>query len=449
MDRESVVKDSSLVYHEAFSSQWATADSAQAYPTAPHDLIGHSLEELRKRVSGNRYDDALRYYIHRAPTSTELAFTSAPERLKQALTTPLQDLALPLLANAVDTLRQLNEATHWPPPLNGTVKDLYAQCFYGSTLPMSGLSTGEGDALEAYLAESSVERVIDQHLSGFLLHELCHGPRRTVSPALASWTLLECIASYLGYLSEPRHVFPTDPDVTAVPSLRGYALVGEYLASEFGLGALLALNQTGQIPSSPGLAQVVAAMTAAEWETWTPDFTLPFAPDIRDPHRWMKLIAAAQAPNEAHAPSPPTLAELTELPWCELPSWRQGLGRELNLEQLHFHLEALCLHVEVAQQRPIVVSSAPPDGELLLLPSDCRITAKPRHNGVFGEPASSLLAPAISARLSRRGIQTVRILGFDRQGVPALVDRMKSLCDTQSPSQPHLTITLTPEHRHG
>src|SRR5205823_8882636 len=187
---------------------------------------------------------------------------------------------LPRLRGALEgVFRVLREADIDPQPVLGAATPesllksrpcaaaLAAPTLLGSGLPMIGAMPWERDFLNGELATREPDDVFDHRLSGAILHELCHGPRRELSSPPPPWMVLEAAAITLGRLAWPRHVFPDLPG-EAVPGVSLFVLVGECLARLFGLGALLRAG-LGLAPLAEAFgARAAAALEEAAVSDW-------------------------------------------------------------------------------------------------------------------------------------------------------------------------------------
>jgi hypothetical protein len=307
-------------------------------------------------------------------------------------------------------------ADTWRDPLAGQpcAARLASETLLGSGLPMVGAYPAERDALALELeAGADAHERLDLRLSGNLVHEICHGPRRECAGPPGPWLLLEAAALHLGATAFPRHVHP-EVAGESIPGVAPFVLMGGALARIFGRRALWSLNGGTGIESAFG-ARAGRALTVAGWQEWLRRPEPPFARDASRAVGWIKLADAARGespiaalidraacldPLAAARDLPDLLDAAAEVPWTELPWWAQGVGPgdvELARSGVRamFQVDVIAGTFQTHPHRP---SRLHLDAEACLLTRD-----RASHGVGPGEPPQWVVPPPLCRRLAGSG----------------------------------------------
>lgn len=333
-----------------------------------------------------------------------------------------------------------------------TIAELYVHTLFGRGLPMLGAYPPELAVMARDLdLEAAPEQVIDLHLSGQIVHELCHGPARELSRPPPPWLLIEAAALHLGACARREHVFPVTP-AEAVPGVSLFVLFGEALARRHGRGPLWSLLTSGD-DGALG-ATVASTLAALGWQDWLRRRQPPFSPDALRALDWVRLADAARAPERAGAlgqlclrteatgvTTPAALAALLELPalddaaartpWTELPWWHDA-PEPADLALLDLAVHAL---LQVHRMAPNFQThpAEPPDGVLTIDVAACELSRARHPAGVFAEPARWLFPPALARTLAARGARQVRLTGVSRARAAAAISALGDLVQARTP----------------
>jgi len=388
-------------------------------------------------------DAVVAHYCERMPALLveQLRPDDAPRAL---LRRPLDRTRLPRLAAALDGLftalagaaidaRALTGAAS-PDALlaaRPTAAALYAHTLFGSGLPLLGAYPADRPALAAALAARDADDVLDLHLSSHLVHELCHGPAREYDGPPAPWLIAEAAATHLGAAARAEHLFPDEPG----EALRGvslFVLVGDVLARRFGPAALwrVALG----VPTDELFgARTARALDGAAWDDWRARQEAPFARDALGAFAWIKLIDAARRDDDV------TLATAGARSWRSLPWWSDAPTDEDRA--LVPRAVAALFQVNAMAPSFQTAPSEPPHARLTLDVERCLLSAEPRADGVFAEPASWLFPPPLARVLAGRGAARVHITGATRVRRGAIAAALVELCEDRAPLPPDVELS--------
>ena len=291
---------------------------------------------------------------------------------------------------------------------------LAAGTLLGSGLPLIGAYPAEREVIARDLARGEdPQEVLDLRLSGNLVHEICHGPRRAPAGPPAPWMLLEAAAIHLGATAFSRHVFPRIPG-EAVPGVALFVLVGEAMARLFGRSPLWRLASGESIGSAFG-ENAGRVLTAAGWQDFLRRPEPPFARDASQFAAWVKLADATRgtsplAPLIARAASLPPLRAARELPdlllaadavpWTELPWWRE----EPTDADVRMARSAVAATFCIDVLEPTFQTHPHRPARLDLDVEGCLLSRDRDSRGVgVGEPARWIVPPPLCRRLRERG----------------------------------------------
>lgn len=300
----------------------------------------------------------------------------------------------------------------------------------GSGLPLIGAYPAEREVLARDLSAGvDPHAVFDLRLSGNLIHEICHGPRRGTAGPLAPWMVVEAAAIHLGAIAFPRHVVPEHPG-EAVPGVALFVLVGETLARFFSRAALWRVGWGESIERAFGLPAGRALATAG-WQDWMRRREPPFARDAAEAIAWAKLADAARGasplsleiaraaslePLRAARELPDLLRAAEAVPWAELPWWREEPAAA-DAEMARSAVAAM-FRIDVLegafQTHPHQPARLHLDAEACLLTRD----RDPRGVGP-GEPARWIVPPPLCRRLIERGFRRCSVEGSAHAGLLA------------------------------
>jgi len=305
----------------------------------------------------------------------------------------------------------------------------------GSGLPMVGAYPAERALLDSELVQGAAHDVLDLRLSGNLVHELCHGPRREREGAPPPWFLLESAAIHLGATAFPRHVHPEVPG-EAVPGVSMFVLAGDALARLFGKRALWSLVvEDSSVAEAFGPA-AAAALETAGWQEWLRRREPPFALDAADAVAWVKLADSTRAqgplsPLVARAAKLGSLRAPRELPdlpraadavpWRELPWWREqptpaDRGMARRAVRAVFQADVLA---PTFQTHPLRAA------RLVLDVEACTVTRERVAQGVgAGEPARWILPPPMCRLLWERGVRRLDLGEIPRERADAVAEEV-------------------------
>ena len=342
-----------------------------------------------------------------------------------------------------------------------TIAELYVHTLFGRGLPMLGAYPPELAVMARDLdLEAAPEQVIDLHLSGQIVHELCHGPAREQRSPPPPWLLIEAAALHLGACAHREHVFPVTP-AEAVPGVSLFVLFGEALARRHGRGALWSLLTSGDDRALG--ATVASTLAALGWQDWLRRRQPPFSPDALRALDWSRLADAARAPERAGAlgqlclrteaagvASPAAIAALLELPalddaaartpWSALPWWHDA-PEPADLALLDLAVHAL---LQVHRMAPNFQThpAEPPEGVVTLDVAACELSRARHPAGVFAEPARWLFPPALARTLAARGAHHVRLTGVSRARAAAAIAALGELCAATTPLPGDVSLDL-------
>lgn len=270
---------------------------------------------------------------------------------------------------------------------------------FGTGLPMLGVYPHERPAIVAEIeAGRAPEAVFDARLSAHLMHELAHGlhPEDPLPEKHLPWVLQETIAAHLGFLAYPEHLLPRVLDAPAIPAAQHFVLLGLVLERRFGRRALL----SGALPPS-----VIDALEAAEWSEWLArsDPAAILIPDMTRVLDWVALVDTA-SPGR---------------------SWREQSVEDADWKLLEDSLGLLCV---VHRMRPhFRMDPSPlPHARVVVDVVQGRLEALPRPDGVWAEPAFTLLPPPIARALEERGHTRFAIEGVTAESQARVVEVLQS-----------------------
>ena len=284
----------------------------------------------------------------------------------------------------------------------------------GSGLPMVGAYPAEREALARELeAGGEAHERLDLRLSGNLVHEVCHGPKRECAEAPGPWILLEAAALHLGATAFPRHVHP-EVAGESIPGVAPFVLMGAALARLFSRRALWSL--TGGIGiESVFTVRIGRALAVAGWQEWLRRPEPPFARDAARAVDWIKLADAARGDSPLSAlidraacldplagarDLPDLLDAAAGLTWAELPWWSEEVApADLDLARsairAMFQVDVLAGTFQTHPHTP---------SRLYLDAGACLLTRDRAPGGVGpGEPPRWVVPPPLCRRLARSG----------------------------------------------
>ncbi|MBX3162423.1 MAG: hypothetical protein KF773_41040 [Deltaproteobacteria bacterium] len=267
-----------------------------------------------------------------------------------------------------------------------TAAELQAHALFGSGAPILGAGPGDRDRLAAEAARDA-DATLDLRLSGFLVHEVCHGVAHDGVPP-APWALLEAAALHLGCAARPAHYFPDD-EGEALPAVAGFVLIGEAFARHFGAAALYRLSLGASLAGAIG-APAAEALARAGLDDWRRARTAPFVVHALDARTWVDRIAAAAG-----------------------GGWRDAAPTDADVAMLDLAARAMFHHHRSAPAL-VAAPSDPPEARLFVDARTATLSALPRPDGCFAEPASWLFPPPLARRLLERGAERVVIEGATR-----------------------------------
>ncbi len=394
---------------------------------AAETLVAYYCEKMpRMAVEQRCAGDAATRLLHRR---IELA------RLPR-LGAALEGMCAALRSAGLDAAELLGAATPAElVALRPTVAELFAPTLHGPGLPLLGAYPAERDVISGDLAAGAAEdAVIDLRLSGNLAHELCHGPCRETVGEPPPWMIIEAAAIHLGFAAFPRHVFPDEPG-EAVPSVSLFVLVGEALARRFGRRAFWSISFGASLAEAFG-ARPAAALAAAGWQDWLRRRQPPFVSDALAAEAWVKLIDASRAPGREVGAD--ALGEADRTPWPALPWWSEEPAPEDDAlvepaVRALFQVSVLAPNLRTNPAELV-------DGRITLDVEACRLTAAPRPDGAFAEPARWLFPPPLARRLHERGARRVIIAGAARAGASRIATTLLDLAHGAAPLAAETTI---------
>ncbi len=336
-----------------------------------------------------------------------------------------RELSLPRLAEGLDGLFRVLGAD--APAILGargaaellaarpSVAELYEPTLFGRSAPLVGALGPEREAMAR--EPGTPGEILDLRVSGNLLHELCHGLPLPLTEPPPPWMILEACALHLGARARPAHVFPDVPG-EAVRGVSLFVLVGDGLARLLGERAPLRVLAGESLAAIAGAA--AGPLAAAGWQAWLARPEPPFVTDALDAEAWLKLADLARA---GRAPSiddpvaaapllPPLLAGAARTPWDALP-WYAEEPTGADLAMVVTGVTAL-FQTNVMAPTFQTVPSDPPRGTIFVDVERCLLHARPRPDGVFGEPAWWIFPPPLARRLRARGVRHVRVEGARR-----------------------------------
>lgn len=321
-----------------------------------------------------------------------------------------------------------------------SVAALYAPALFASGLPMVGTYPADRALIARELDGAAPEAVLDLRLAGHLVHELCHGPRVEMDAPPPPWMLAEAAAIHLGCTAFPRQVFPDQPG-EAVPSLSRFVIIGDALARRFGRGALWRLLLSPTRFSTLFGIRASAAFTVAGWQDYLCRRDPPFARDALRAFAWAKLADAASGQSaldpllDRAASLPPfeaarTLADLLDTadaePFATLPWWsEEPTTYDCEIADRAVRAQFLVHRICPTFQ---TLPSEPPGGVLRLDVRSCTLSSEIRSDGVFAEPARSLIPPPLCRRLYERGARLLTIQHARRDRVEMIATSLIDLC---------------------
>jgi len=270
---------------------------------------------------------------------------------------------------------------------------LHARGLFGGSAPLLGAFPAQRDLVNAELdGGADPDAVLDRRLSGNVVHELCHG-----RPAPMPWMILESVAVALGARARMEHMFPDEPG-EAVPGVSLFVCVGDALARRFGeakLWRILAGAPAAEV-FGDGPARV---LETAGWQAWLGHRSAPFVRDALDAFAWIKLAEKARAGLDPDCPDLLGAAERT--PWTALP-WYAEPPSDEDAAILATGVRAL-FQVNVLAPTFQTHPAELPGRRFVVDVEACTMTAPPRPEGVYGEPARWIAPPPICRILRGRG----------------------------------------------
>jgi SAM-dependent methyltransferase len=308
-----------------------------------------------------------------------------------------------------------------------TLAALQGAALFGGGAPLLGVAPDDRARLGAEIERLGPDAALDWRLSGFLVHELCHGlPVEPAGPPVP-WTLLEAAALHLGHAARAAHFFP-DVAGEALPAVGGFLLVGEVFARRVGRAALYRLSL------GAGLGQVVGDAAAARLSEeglalWQARRTAPFVIDALDALDWARRIEAA-------------LHAVPFAAWPELPWWSEAVS-DGDLGFLDAGVAAMMSHHRFGPPLEVVPSD-PPEQRLFVDPRACTLAALPRPEGIFGEPATWLFPPPAARRLLERGAERVIVEGATRKRRGEVAAALADLVASDRPLPREVVIAPRP-----
>jgi hypothetical protein len=301
----------------------------------------------------------------------------------------------------------------------------------GSGLPMVGAYPAERVLLAEELSSGALphER-LDLRLSGNLVHEMCHGTRRTeCAKPPPPWLAVEAAAAHLGATAFSRHVHPEVPG-EAVPGLAPFVMVGDAFARLFGTRALWSLTAGESIDAAFG-ERAGRALTVAGWQDWLRRREPPFARDASRGIAWVKLADAARSmsllstlpggarnlePLSRVRDLPDLLDAAAAVPWRELPWW----GEEPNSADAAMVRHAVRAMFQMDVIDPTFQTHPYRPSSLHLDTESCLLTRARSERGVGpGEPPAWIVPPPLCRRLARSGVRRLSVGGDDSRALLA------------------------------
>jgi hypothetical protein len=289
------------------------------------------------------------------------------------------------------------------------IAELQAHALFGGGAPVLGASAGERSRLAAEAARDA-DATLDLRLSGFVVHELCHGVPRDDAPTVglpAPWALLEAAALHLGCAARPAHMFPEERG-EALPAVAGFVQIGEAFARTFGAAALYRLSLGTSLAQAIG-ERAADELCRAGLDDWRCARTAPFVVHALDAPAWVRRIDDAAG-----------------------GTWREGAPTDHDVAMLDLAVRAM-FHHHCAEPALVAVPSDPPEERVFVDPLAATLSALPRADGCFAEPATWLFPPPLARRLVERGARRVVLEGATRARRADVVHALEDLVTSDRP----------------
>lgn len=304
-----------------------------------------------------------------------------------------------------------------------SIAALYFESFFGGGLPLLGLSAADQRAIAS--APDPVAW-FEARLLGNLMHELCHGQRRTLTQA-PMFLFTEAAAIHLGGTIERRHVFAEQAG-EAVPAASAFYLLGLGLERLVGRRALWALAGGASLTERwPAALAPVVDRAERDEDARHPDTV--FAADASRAFVWLRLVDLARS---GARDVPLSLDEAARMP-LEASPWAHEGATALDWEIVSASVDALCSK-SVYSDRLDTVPAEVPAGRIVVDPIAASIACvASRADAVLGEPGAAWLPPPIVMALRARGLRRVELFAVTRAERHRVVVRLRELCAESTP----------------
>jgi hypothetical protein len=358
---------------------------------------------------------ACAFYCERMPQMLIDQQLRGDDPARALLWRPLEPKRLPRLTAGLDRLCELQPAARGLIEGKRTLAALAAGTLLGTGLPLVGAWPGELARMNQELQERDADAVLDQRLSGGVVHELCHGlPRELREPAVP-WMVLEACALWLGSEACPVHVFPEEAG-DAVPGVSLFVLFGQCLARLFGERAVAGLA-FGQLTLDEALGgEAARALRQLALRDFRARQEVPFARDALSALIWVRLVSG---------------------------EWREQPATPLDLQIARTAVRALFqvnLLAEAFETHPLAAIHG-----LVLDVEQGRLERGRVAAGVFGEPGFWIWPPPLCRDLARRGVRRVLLEGALREQMGRVAEALIELSLGNGPLPPEVRWTSLPE----
>jgi SAM-dependent methyltransferase len=356
------------------------------YPSLP-PVVRETLVAIAER-EGELPEAALRYYGEEQPRARR----EQARRCARILDTPLSLATMPRLAEGLREVFALLGDDSVTLTGHATVTSLIAARPTVGALQAAALFGQSAPVLGVY--EELRDDELDLRLSGFLVHEVCHGLARESREPPAPWTLIEAAALHLGYTARRAHFFP-EVAGEALPAVAGFLLVGELFARRVSRRALWGLSLGESLADAIGAAPA-ARLIEEGLSVWRESRSTPFVLHALDALDWARRIEAA-------------IHDLPLGPWGSLP-WSDEAVSDADLAWIDTGVAALAGWHRGVPRLEVVPAEI---GEVTVDVEASTFARRQRDDGVFGEPATWLLPPNVARVLAARGVRRERVPGAE------------------------------------